>query len=70
MESGAVSPLSVVEPVRRARENAVIATVIASSDEAFVKTGQRWIQYPGGEIQTDLSATGLCSQLGYEALGV
>ena len=70
MESGAFSPLSVVEPVRRARENAVIATVIASSDEAFVKTGQRWIQYPGGEIQTDLSATGLCSQLGYEALGV
>jgi xanthine/CO dehydrogenase XdhC/CoxF family maturation factor len=68
MDPASISPLNAVEPVRKARRTAVMATVITTSDEAFLKVGQRWLQRPDGEIETDLSDAGLSRQLAYEAL--
>ena len=70
MDAAFISPLNAAGPVRNARQPAVMATVIATSDEAFLKIGQRWLRRPDHEIETDLSDAGLCGQLACEALAV
>jgi xanthine dehydrogenase accessory factor len=68
LEHSAVSALAAAQPVRRSRAAAVIATVVAVSGSSGTETGQRYIRFPDGGIQTNLADPELISFLDSESM--
>jgi xanthine/CO dehydrogenase XdhC/CoxF family maturation factor len=54
LENSTLSPLIAVPVVRQHRRPAVIASVINESGSQL-KVGQRWIRFPDGTVQTDVT---------------
>jgi xanthine/CO dehydrogenase XdhC/CoxF family maturation factor len=59
LDSGLVSPLTVVPVVKQLRQPGFLATAIAANDAATVHIGQRWAQWPDGNIETDMTTSAL-----------
>ncbi len=59
LETGLVSPLSMVPAVQQSRRPGFLATVIESRNNSSVHVGQRWARFPDGSVQTDLSSRSL-----------
>ncbi len=62
-DSAAITPFSVIRPVRETRSTAIMATVIASSDEACLAIGQRWLQHGDGKVETTIPDRGLTDRM-------
>src|SRR5689334_16854143 len=59
LDAGLVSPLSPIPFVKQSRNPATIVTVIASSDNKKAGVGERWVRFPDGTVQTDISLTSI-----------
>jgi xanthine/CO dehydrogenase XdhC/CoxF family maturation factor len=59
LETGLVSPLTVVPVVKRLRQPGLLATVIATSGAGTARIGQRWTQWPDGTVETDFASRAL-----------
>jgi xanthine dehydrogenase accessory factor len=56
LETGLVSPLSMVPAVEQKRRPGFLATVIESRNNSSVQVGERWARFPDGAVQTNLTS--------------